>query len=47
MGEGTGPPEYRVHLTTFVAMPFQERFSYRSKDILEAVIGAAIKEAAE
>jgi len=31
--------------TTFVAMPFQERFSYRSNEILERVIGAAIKDA--
>jgi hypothetical protein len=31
--------------TTFVAMPFKEQYSYRSKDILEAVISAAIKDA--
>jgi hypothetical protein len=31
--------------TTFVAMPFEERFSYRSKEILEQVIGAAITDA--
>lgn len=30
---------------TFVAMPFQERFSYRSREILSGVIGAAVDEA--
>jgi hypothetical protein len=30
---------------SFVAMPFVERFSYRSRDILTGVIGAAIDEA--
>jgi hypothetical protein len=30
---------------TFVAMPFQERFSYRSREILCTVIGAAVDEA--
>ena len=30
---------------TFVAMPFQERFSYRSREILSRVIGAAVDEA--
>lgn len=30
---------------TFVAMPFDERFSYRSRDILRSVIGVAIDEA--
>ncbi len=36
----TTAPEY----TTFVAMPFEERFSYRSREILEGVIGAAARE---
>ena len=31
--------------TTFVAMPFQETFSYRSREILCTVIGGAIDEA--
>lgn len=31
--------------TTFVAMPFHERFSYRSHEILSTVIGGAIDEA--
>lgn len=39
----TTAPEY----TTFVAMPFEERFSYRSRDILELVIRTATKEANE
>ena len=30
---------------SFVAMPFQERFSYRSREILSRVIGAAVDEA--
>ena len=30
---------------TFVAMPFQERFSYRSREIFSGVIGAAVAEA--
>lgn len=33
--------------TTFVAMPFEERFSYRSREILERVICAATQEANE
>ena len=31
--------------TTFVAMPFDERFSYRSRDIYTDAIQAAIKQA--
>jgi hypothetical protein len=31
--------------TTFVAMPFQNRFSYRSHEILNSVIRAAADEA--
>lgn len=31
--------------TSFVAMPFLEHFSYRSRDVLTGVIGAAIDEA--
>jgi hypothetical protein len=30
---------------TFVAMPFSERYSYRSREIFEKVIGAAVKRA--
>ena len=33
--------------TTFVAMPFEERFSYRSREILERVIRAATRMANE
>jgi len=33
--------------TTFVAMPFEDRFSYRSREILERVIRAATREANE
>src|SRR5262245_6038214 len=31
--------------TTFVAMPFHERFSYRSREVLSSVIGASVEEA--
>ena len=31
--------------TSFIAMPFDERFSYRSQDILSKVIGRAMEEA--
>jgi len=34
-----------TNYTTFVAMPFHEHFSYRSRDILCTVIGAAVDEA--
>lgn len=37
----TTAPQYK----TFVAMPFQERFSYRSREILCMVLGGAVDEA--
>ena len=45
---GTGSEPFQTTATkyrTFVAMPFQERFSYRSREILSGVIGAAVDEA--